>query len=70
MTVISLFSRKRVNYKPKLKNLNLLFLLTVDSRSKNFAFFWGGGEEIHLKSISKTYLEPIKTSQLSVKGEL
>lgn len=69
MTVISLFSRKRVNYKPKLKNLNLLFLLTVDSRSKNFAFFWGGGG-IHLKSISKTYLEPIKTSQLSVKGEL
>lgn len=69
MTVISLFSRKRVNYKPKLKNLNLLFLLTVDSRSKNFAFFWGGGD-IHLKSISKTYLEPIKTSQLSVKGEL
>lgn len=68
MTVISLFSRKRVNYKPKLKNLNLLFLLTVDSRSKNFAFFGGG--DIHLKSISKTYLEPIKTSQLSVKGEL
>lgn len=67
MTVISLFSRKRVNYKPKLKNLNLLFLLTVDSRSKNFAFFGG---DIHLKSISKTYLEPIKTSQLSVKGEL
>lgn len=52
--------------------MNFSILLIVDKAGqRTFLFrFWEGGGGILLKSISITYLEPIKTSQLSVKGEL